>query len=44
VPIVKKTAMLIYPDHGGTVEQFIEAHRRYQTALSVGHQKFGSYA
>jgi hypothetical protein len=25
-----------HPDHGGTTEQFIEARRRYQTALSVG--------
>jgi hypothetical protein len=32
-----------HPDHGSTAEQFIEA-RRYQTALSAGHQKFGSYA
>jgi hypothetical protein len=32
------------PDHGGTADQFIEARRRYQTALSAGHQKFGSYA
>jgi hypothetical protein len=28
----------VHPDHGGTAEQFIRAHRRYQAALQPARQ------